>query len=460
MPAPDLHGGTGPPKVLALLPWGDAIEDFLDTVGLSLDAFCTGMTGGWLFGYAEALRRAGWHTVIYCVSRHARRIERRPHTPTGATICILPQPALYRLATRGMTDRYAASPQQAFGRAGGSLPWRARLAWQLAPYLATPLPALVREMRRDGCTAILVQEYEYARFDVCVLAGRRLGIPVFATFQGGDRHFRRIEHILRPRAIAACDGLVIASRPESERVKRAYGVVPEKIARIANPLDLDLWFPEDRAEARAALGWPAEETTVIYHGRIEMHRKGLDLLLDAWARVCAARPGQRLRLVLVGDGSDAEALRRRLAEPRAGRISWLDRYILDRALMRRHLSAADIAVLPSRHEGFPVAPLEAMACGLPLAATAAPGLPEILEGGEAAGGILVPVGDAPALADALGRLIDDRPLMRRMGDAARARIRAHFALGAVGHSLDALLARPAADRLLRPVIPEPERRQA
>ncbi|MBX6746666.1 MAG: glycosyltransferase family 4 protein [Acetobacteraceae bacterium] len=382
MPAPGLRGGTGPPKVLALLPWGDAIEDFLDTLGLSLNAFCTGMTGGWLFGYAEALRRAGWRTVIYCISRHARRIERRPHAPTGATICVLPQPALYRRITRGMTDRYAADPQRAFGQAGGRLPWRARLAWQVAPYLATPLPALAREMRRDGCTAILVQEYEYARFDICLLAGRRLGIPVFATFQGGDRHFRRIERLLRPRAIAACDGLIIASRPEGERV--------------------------NRAAARAALGWPAEETIVIYHGRIEMHRKGLDLLLDAWTRICAA----------------------------------------------------DIAVLPSRHEGFPVAPLEAMACGLPLVAAATPGLPKILEGGKAAGGILVPVGDAPALAAALGRLIDDPPLMRRMGAAAGARIRAHFALGAVGRSLDALLARPAALPPPPPNNPAPDRQPA
>jgi len=61
MPAPGPRGGTGPPKVLALLPWGDAIEDVLDTLGLSLIAFCTGMTDGWLFGYAEAplMRRMG-----------------------------------------------------------------------------------------------------------------------------------------------------------------------------------------------------------------------------------------------------------------------------------------------------------------------------------------------------------------------------------------------------------------
>jgi glycosyltransferase involved in cell wall biosynthesis len=426
-----------PGRTLALLPWGDAIEDFLDSIGLTLDAFCERMTGGWLFGYVEALRQTGWRTVIYVVSRDARSVGRRRHEPTGATICILAQPASYRVATRGMVAPYAASPQDAFGGARFSLPQR--IAWQVAPYLSTPLPALIREIRRDGCAAVLVQEYETARFDLCLLAGRLLRVPVFATFQGGDRHFRRVERLVRPRTVAACAGVISASGPEAERLMRSYGLPADRIARIPNPLDIDLWFPDDRAAARAALGWPHGETTVITHGRTDMHRKGLDVLLDAWDAVTAARPSRRLRLLLVGSGSDAEELRRRLAARPAGGIYWYDRYILDRPLMRRHLSAADLYVLPSRHEGFPVAPLEAMACGLPVVATDAPGVPEILDGGEGAGGLLVPRGDAAALATALGRLIDDAALSERMGAAARARVVEQFGSGAVGRALDRVL---------------------
>ena len=435
MPDPD---ASGPQRTLALLPWGDTIEDFLDGIGLDLEAFCERMTGGWLFGYVAALRPFGWRTVIHVVSRNAQRVERRPHLPTGATVCILPQPALHRRATRGMAAPWAATPEDAF-RTDGRASFVRRLVWHAVPYLATPLPSLMRELRRDGCSAILVQEYETARFDACVLAGRLVKVPVFATFQGGDRHFRHIEHLVRPRSLAACQGVVSASGPEAERLARDYRLPPGRIARIPNPLDTALWFPEDRAAARAALGWPDGETVVITHGRIEMHRKGLDVLLDAWEAVVAARTGSALRLVLVGDGPDTDALRSRLAARPAARIAWLDRYILDRPLMRRHLNAADIYVLSSRHEGFPVAPLEAMACGLPVVVADARGVPEILEAGEASGGLLVSRGDAAALASALGRLVDDAALRRRLGAAARARVEGHFAFDVVGGALDRLL---------------------
>lgn len=415
------------------MPWGDAIEDFLDAIGISLDAFCQGMTGGWLFGYVEALRQAGWRSVIVCVSRNVTEVQRRPHPPTGASFLILPLPRAY---PRGMVAPYAASAEAAFGVARASL--RQRAAWQAAPFLATPLPTLLRELRREQCDAILVQEYETGRFDLAVLAGALLRLPVCASFQGGDRHYRRLEGLTRRLSLRFAQGLVIASAAEAERVQRRYGVPAAKIARIANPLDLSLWFPEDRAAARAALGLPAEAPVVIWHGRVDIRRKGLDLLLAAWARLRPHFP--TARLLLVGTGADAAALRPLLDAS----VDWRDRYILDRAEMRRLLSAADLYVLPSRHEGFPVAPLEAMACGLPVVAAAAPGVPEILEGGEASGGLLVPLEDSAALATAMQRLLEDAALRQRLGAAARRRVLARFGFDAIGRALDAMLAPTAA----------------
>ncbi len=431
-------------RTLALLPWGDAVEDFLDGIGITLGEFCDSMTGGWLFGYVEALRLAGWRCVIICVSRGVQAVQRRRHLPTGATIVLLPQVAAYRRAAEGMDSPYAASPAEAFGTSHGAVTLRQRLAWQLAPYLATPLGPLLRCLRREGATHLLVQEYESARFEAGVLAGRLLGLPVFASFQGGDRHHRRLERLLRPRSLARCAGLVIASGPEAERVQARYGVPAARIARIANPLDLALWHPEDRAASRAALGRPAEETVVICHGRIDLHRKGLDVLVQAWATCCAERPGAALRLVLVGSGSDNAALQALLAQHPQARVEWHQGYILDRATMRRQLGAADAYVMASRHEGFPVAPLEAMACGLPVVATDVPGIPEILGGGEASGGLVVPRGEAAPLAVALGRLLDDAALRQRLGKAARRRVEAKYGFTGIGAALSAVLLGQAA----------------
>src|SRR5439155_20245738 len=92
------------------------------------------------------------------------------------------------------------------------------------------------------------------------------------------------------------------------------------------------------------------------------------------------------------------------------------------------LAASDILVPPSESEGLPVSVLEAMAAELPVVASSVGGLPELVVDRET--GILVPPGDARKLGAALGRLIDDRELRRRLGAAGRARAETVFDLGA------------------------------
>jgi glycosyltransferase involved in cell wall biosynthesis len=107
----------------------------------------------------------------------------------------------------------------------------------------------------------------------------------------------------------------------------------------------------------------------------------------------------------------------------------------------RYLSAADVYVFPSRGEGLPVSPMEAMACGVPVVGSDASGMPDLLEGQES-GGVIVPRGDAAALASALGRMLDDLDLARRIGDAARRRAEQSFSLEAVGPRLRDFVLQP------------------
>src|SRR5918995_3689630 len=415
--------------------WGDVFEDFLDDIGWSVDEFCERMTGGWCFGYAEALARQGIEVVMVCVVRSVKRPERRVHGPTGMTIILLPATRSLRLSRRFLHIRY----RYLAGDATPRVPWIQRLAYHLLPYLATPRRALRRMLVRERCDALMNQSYEDARFDVAVRVGRQVGIPVFVTAQGGEWHRSRLERFLRPRSLARSAGVIIASRTEAQRVMQTYGLDASKIARVMNPVDDNLWFPERRQETRGALGVPQAALLVVWHGRIDFQQKGIDVLLDAWRLVRSRMADQPPYLLLIGSGPDDEALRERLRALDDRAITWIDEYIGDRSQMRRLLSSADLYVFPSRGEGQPSAPLEAMACGLPVVAADANGVPDIFEDGEASGGVLVPRGNADALADAMLDLLRDPDRRQRLAIRAQARVTDVFSLEAVGSGLAATL---------------------
>src|SRR5262245_3234908 len=153
---------------IALLPWGNVLEDFLDTLKISLEVFCREFTGSWMFGYIDALRQVGVKTVLICISARVAAPSRFTHRPTGATICVLPVPRTYRAIRRVMVNPYGRTVKQAFGDVRSArrllFPLLA-MSREVVLYLTTPLGLLAQELRREGCNAILCQEYEYPRFD-------------------------------------------------------------------------------------------------------------------------------------------------------------------------------------------------------------------------------------------------------------------------------------------------------
>jgi starch synthase len=418
---------------VAILPWGDVLEDYLEPIGCTVDDFAERQSGGWLFGYVQALRQAGVASVVVCWSRTVDRPTRRIHAPTGAVLWFLPPSRAYRAARAQLADPYAWTTGSAL-RPGASRPAGA-VARLAAPYLATTPTTLARVLRQEGCRAVLCQEYEEGRFDVCVALGRLLRLPVVATFQGGDHTRTRLERLVRRRSVRAADGLVVAAEGEAERVARRYGVPPGRIARIPNPLDPATVPRTDRAAARARLDLPADARVAVWVGRVDIGPKGIDTLLDAWQVV---RGGPRV-LLLLGTGPGSAWLHGQLAERGLDDVRWRDEYVLDRAVVGTYLSAADVFVLPSRQEGFPVAPVEAMAAGLPVVAADAPGVRAVVGDGDHAGGVVVPRDDPEALARELGRHLDDDALARAAGAAARRRAETTFSLEAVGTRLRELL---------------------
>ena len=395
-----------PRPTVVLLPWGDVFEDFLDRLGVSFEELRDEFVGSWMFGYAAALATAGVRTVIVCPTSHVTEPVAAVHVPTGAGLRLLP------------TSRAHASlrAQRLDGRLDGRRDPRAvarAAATHVAPYLGTPPRALARLLRQESASALLCQEYEDPRFDVCVAVGRLSGVPVFGTFQGADYQVSRLERPLRPLSIRASAGLVVGARRELERVERTYGVPAEKLAHIANPIDAETWRPDDGATARAELGIPADSL-----GRrlaradaapAEGPRRPARRVAEADRR--RVRPTATRHLVLVGSGEDADEVRRRVSTLSLPGVHVVDEWVQDRARMRSILSAADVYAFPSRHEGLPVSPLEAMACGVPVVGADATGVADVV--GDA--GVVVPRDDRGS-----ARRSDRRaPVRRRATSGAR-----------------------------------------
>jgi glycosyltransferase involved in cell wall biosynthesis len=148
-------------------------------------------------------------------------------------------------------------------------------------------------------------------------------------------------------------------------------------------------------------------------------RKGIEVLVDAFARLPAE---WRSHLLLIGGGMDARALERRIASSGCGERIHVLGFRKDAPALT---AACDVFVLPStKREGLARSLIEAMAYGVAPVATDCGGNPELVVHGVS--GLLVPVGDAAALAAAIGKLHDDPALRRRLGAAARERIGRDF----------------------------------
>jgi starch synthase len=389
--------------VVAIVPWGDVIEDYLGPIGLSVEEFARDMSGGWLFGYVQALQSAGFSPFVLAPSASVDEPRKLTHADTGIAIWLVP----------GRSCQSIGNPEL-----------RSVCQW-----LTMPWSAMKQVLRQERCHYLLVQDYERPQYDSLVNIGRSMGIPVFATFQGGDRTSSRVEGPVRRRSIRRAAGLVVAASAERMRLASAYALPAERITAIPNPVDLELWSPMPRAAARASLNIAEQVFLAVTHGRIDIHRKGLDLLLAGWAG-----PGL---LVLIGSGQDRE----RFATMVEGRtdVRWIDHYTNDRDLIRRWLSAADLYISASRLEGMPVAPLEAMACGLPVIASTAKGLEDIFPVDLPSGGVRFPSGDVDALSAAIQKLRNDPALRHRLGLQAREAVRRLFSIASVGERLASLL---------------------
>jgi glycosyltransferase involved in cell wall biosynthesis len=205
------------------------------------------------------------------------------------------------------------------------------------------------------------------------------------------------------RTFARADRFVVLSSQWKDFYMRRCGLPEERITVLTNPTPLPPTLPNRAGRAHVQL---------LFLGRIGA-RKGSFDLLEAF-RALPQSVRAKARLVLAGDG-EVEALRQKAANlPEVTVHSWIDAEQRDELLAQ-----SDVFVLPSHHEGVPMALLEAMAHGLPVISTPVGGIPDAVT--HNVEGMLVTPGDHDQLVNALRRLIEDEPLRLAFGRAARAR---------------------------------------
>jgi glycosyltransferase involved in cell wall biosynthesis len=226
-----------------------------------------------------------------------------------------------------------------------------------------------------------------------------------------DRMYSRLDRLSLPKAYR----VVTVCRPFAEQIER-LGVQPDRITILHNSVKPFVPPPQEAVQrVRREFGLADDEAVILSVGRVSQEKGHADLIRAA-AALAAMSGAPQFRVVIVGDGPERERLAQLATQ------LGIEKRIAFAGFQRDtkpYYAMATAVAVPSHSEGSPNVVLEAMAAGLPLAANAVGGVPEILE--EGVTGLMVPPRNPDAMAKALLRILSDAELRLRLGAAARAR---------------------------------------
>ena len=298
--------------------------------------------------------------------------------------------------------------------------------------------------------SMLLQSHGYKSHVLCWLLRKKTCLPWLAFVHGWTdeglkvRLYNALEHVM----LLFADRVVAVSESVRSRllppVRKRCLVIPNAVS--VEELHGDASGEKsgaapDERDIRRELGIPADALVAGVVGRLSPE-KGHAVFLRALAQARMREP--RLHGLIVGQGPERETLEKELS-----RLDLSGRCVFAGHVrpLAPYYNAMDMLVLPSFSEGMPNAALEGMAMGLPLAASAVGGVPEVVRHGET--GLLLPPGDVLALADALLRLAGDAQERARLGQAGREYMAARHAPQVRTQAILTLYA-----RILEPSPPE------
>jgi starch synthase len=242
-------------------------------------------------------------------------------------------------------------------------------------------------------------------------------------------------------ALGGADAVIAVSASMADDVVRVYPTVdPDRVKVIHNGIDLADYRHDPNTDVCSRWGIDPQQPAVVWIGRVTA-QKGIRHLLDMAPLIDAE--AQLIFLAGAADtpemGTEISARAARLVAERPG-VHWINA-MLPRADVVQILSHATVFVCPSVYEPFGLINLEAMACALPVVATAVGGIPEIVVEGTTGYLVEVPdgeVGLGAALAERVNAVLGDPSRAQAMGQAGRQRVQDHFTWAAVAAQTEAL----------------------
>ena len=284
--------------------------------------------------------------------------------------------------------------------------------------------ALWRLFRRERFTIVHTHQVKAAMF--AQLAARLAGTPIVVNtvhgfyFHDNTPALKRRAWILLERALARLSSRLLSQNREDIDTAVREGICEgEKIEHIGNGIDVRRFdraaIDSARLDAlRHVLGLHADQQVVGFVGRL-VREKGVLELFEAVRLLRSRFPQVRLLMVGPVDSDRPDAIPASSADSYGiGDLTVFSGYRHD---MPELYALMNVCALPSHREGMPRSPMEAAAMGVPCVATAIRGCREVVRDEET--GLLVPVNDAPALADGLTRILGDGTAAARMGERAR-----------------------------------------
>ena len=294
-------------------------------------------------------------------------------------------------------------------------------ALQHVPVVMTAASKIYEVVKNNGIDIINVHyaiPYSTASYlaqEMCKSDGQH--VPIVTTVHGTDVHTigcrKELRDVVR-FTLKSSDGIIAVSNYLADTISRTFNI-DDNVRVIHNFVDTERFRRIGQSTPRKRIG---RGKKIIMHASNFRAIKRIGDIVDAFARVRKAVPAT---LLLIGDGPEKTAIVRKVASLGLQRDV---RFLGPRKDIERYYAAADVFLLTSRREGCPMTILEAFASEVPVVATRAGGIPELVD--DKKNGFLVPVGDIDAIADKTLAVLADGDLQERMGAAGRKTVMKRF----------------------------------